>query len=188
MIALGTAPAAPPPVPQRRDFRRDRAERRQRGERRPRLGRPAELQQRQRTLQMPVAQRRLVLGQRRGGVEQRERVGRPLLLQQLGGEVQPGAGIVGRAGEAVAQQRLGRLGFAGNAHEGAEIGGGGRMAGGAAQRLTHRRLGVLDASLPVAGEAEIDPGVRPTRRQANRGGESRVRRVAGSPSASHASP
>jgi hypothetical protein len=46
-------------VPQRRETWRDRIERRERREHRPRFGRPAQLQQRQRALQMPVAQCRL---------------------------------------------------------------------------------------------------------------------------------
>jgi hypothetical protein len=122
-------------------------------------------------LQMPMAQRRRVLGQRGRGVQGRERVGRALLLQQHGDQVEPGAGILRRAGEALAQQHLGRLDLAADVHERAQIRGRRSMAGGAEQRLAHPRLGVLDVALPVARDAVIDPGVRPTRCQLKSGGE-----------------
>ena len=146
------------PVPQRRESGRDRTERRKGREHGPRLSRPAELKQRQRVLQMPMAQRRLVRGQRRSRVQERERVGRTLLLQQHRDEVEPRAGILGRAGEGVAQQRLAGLGLAGDVHEGAQIGGGRSMARLTEQRLAHRSLGVLDVPLPVAGDTVTDPG------------------------------
>ena len=76
-----------PPVPQRRERGWDRSECCQRSEHRPRLRRPAELEERQRVLQMPVAQRRRVVGQRGSALQERERVGRALLLQQHGHEV-----------------------------------------------------------------------------------------------------
>ena len=45
------------------------------------------------------------------------------------------------------------------------------MIGGAAQGLSHRGLRVADRALTIAGEAEIDPGVRPRRLEADGGGE-----------------
>ena len=174
MVALGKRQQHLPPVPQRRDLRRDRTERRQRGERRPRLVRPAELQQRQRTsADASGAAPRLSSGSAGAASSSASASPGAFLLQQVGGEVEPRAGIVGRAGEAVAQQRFGRLGFAGDAHEGAEIGGGG--ADGRAPDASAWRIAVLASSicaLAIAGDAEIDPGIRPTRRQSKRGGES----------------
>ena len=64
------------------------------------------------------------------------------------------------------------LDLAADTHEGAQIGGGRGMAGCAEQRLAHRRLGVLDVSLPVTRDAVIDPGVGPTWCQLQSGGES----------------
>ena len=161
-----------PPVPQRRDLGRDRAECRECGEHRPCFIRPAKLQQRQGALQVPMAQRRLVLRQRRRGIEQGKRISRTLLLQKLGNEVEPDASILRCAREALAQQRLTGLDLAADTHEGTQIGGGRGMAGCAEQRLAHRRLGVLDVSLPVTRDAVIDPGVGPTWCQLQSGGES----------------
>jgi len=109
---------------------------------------------------MPVARDRGI-GRRRDGVQQSERIGRPFLLQQIGDKIQSRA-MVGRiAGERLAQQRLRRLCLSGDAHQAAEIGGGGVMAWRGAQRPAHRGLGGLDIALAVPGDAIVHPGVRP---------------------------
>ena len=92
-------------------------ERRESGRRRPqpgdivenfaRFGRAAELQQGQRLLQAPVAQRRDV-ARRLGALEQRQRLGRALLLEEVGRQVEARADRFRRARDPLLQELLGR--------------------------------------------------------------------------------
>jgi hypothetical protein len=135
------------------------------------VGEAAQLQQRQRPCQAPVARGVGVAGRGFALVEQRQGLGRPLLLQQAGGEVQPHAGADAFARGCFSEQRFGRFALAGDPHQRPEVGGRDRMAGVAGERLAHRRLGLLDLAGAVAREAEVDPGVGPGRLEPDRGGE-----------------
>ena len=147
-----------------------------------RLVGPAEGDQRQRPLQMPVARGSDVVGGGIDLVQKRQRLGGSLLLQALGDEVQPRAGIVRVARQRLAQQRLGRIVTAGEAQTAPRdwsVAAG--WPGCRLQGAGHGPLGVLDRALRVAREAKIDPGVGEARPQLNGDGEGLLgpRRLAG---------
>ena len=139
-----------------------RLERRQHG---PGFRRAAELQQRQRPLQLPVpAGARIVLqGRRRRVVEQGERLGTALLEQHVGRKVQPGAGIAWIVLQRRAQQGLGGRGMPRDPQEGAKIGRSGEMSRLVVKSLAHGGLGVVESALAIAGDAVTHPGVGPGR-------------------------
>jgi hypothetical protein len=156
-----------PPMPERRQIGRYRTERGQCIEHRFRFGGPAELQQRLRFLQMPVAGGAQIVGRRLGLAKQRQRVAGALVLQQIRRQVKPRTNVLRLADKRRAQQLFRRLRFAADAHERAEIGDCGSVAGGVTKRLTHRGLGFFDGALAVTGNAVIDPGICPQRRKPN---------------------
>ena len=135
-----------------------------------RFRRAAELQQRQRLVE-DASDAKPRVARRFGAAEQRQSLGRALLLQQIGRQIEPRADGVRLARDRLAQEPLGRFRFAGDPHEGAEVGESGGVIGIGGERLPHRRLGVLDRALAIAREAVIDPGVGPARIQVNCRGE-----------------
>ena len=107
-----------------------------------------------------------------GLAEQRQRVAGALVLQQIRRQVKPRADVSRLADKRRAQQIFRRFGFTADAHERAEIGDCGSVAGAVTKRLTHRGLGFFDGALAVTGNAVIDPGICPQRREPNGLGES----------------
>jgi hypothetical protein len=99
-----------------------------------------------------------------GPPQQYEGVLGALLMQQFHCQIEAGANIAGFPRQRLAQHRFGGFRFASNPQDRTEIGGGG-MTWHAAQRMAHRRFGVLGGALAVARDAVIDPGVGPAQRQ-----------------------
>ncbi len=110
-----------PPVPQRRETGRDRAERGESIERGFCFRGAAELEERQRLLQIPVAYRPQIAGRRWCITEHRQRVAGALILQKIRRQVKPRSDVVWIPDDSFAQQLFGGFGFAADPHKGGEI-------------------------------------------------------------------